>query len=278
MPQEELLNKKTIYTLGAASALCWGAASIFNNIFQNSPPFSPTLLVLILAMAVSIGAAKGQKKWREYSFYLTVLFNTILITISALGIHGLNQSVDSGKTEKKDSVNTSSLIPFIDRYPWLPPAKLVEEIAVKEEKIENITLQNEILDTHVAILNKNISTLQKEQVDTKKQNDRINQAIEQQKIGYDALARNDFKTAMLSFKKAEELYPALQNNFEIYTYLKKNEKNFQTNPDELKKTVNTKYPKVTIKPDITKEKTDTKEDIKTDNIRKEEMKKEIRPK
>ena len=281
MPQEDFLNKKTLYTLTGASVACWGAVGIFNDIFHNSPPCSPTLLVLVIALVTSFGAAfSDSKKKKDFSLYLAALFNTILITTSALGIHGYNQSVDSSKLERKDSVKTSSLIPFIDKYPWLPPSKLVNEIVVKDEKLDSIKIQNDILDTHVVVLLSYVSTSRNDKVVKKlNDNDPLNKALEQEKQGFDALNRNDFKTAMLNFKKAEEFYPTLHNNYEIYTYLKKNEKNFESSGDILKKTIDTKYGwKSPVKLDSVKVNTDIKSDTKTVKKKKEELKMENNPK
>jgi hypothetical protein len=285
MAQEDLLNKKTLYTLTGASVACWGAVGIFNDIFHNSPPFSPTLLVLVIALVTSIGAGlSDSKKKKDFSLYLAVLFNTIMITTSALGIHGINQSGDSGKSDKETlltKLTKSSIIPFIDKYPWLPPAKLVNEIVVKEEKIDSLKTQNVVLDDHVVVLKNYVSTSRQEKPVNKMMDVRSprDKALEQEKQGYDAVARNDFKTAMQNFKNAEELYPMLDNNFEIYSYLKKNEKNFETNADELKKNINTKYTqKAPVKLDSEKDKTGIKVDKKTDIKKKEEPKLENKPK
>lgn len=92
MPEQDLLNKKTIYSLTTASAICYAAVGIFNDIYNNTPPFKPVVLVLALAMLVSIGAALKIKAKKDINLFLAVLMNTILITTSALGFHGYKQS------------------------------------------------------------------------------------------------------------------------------------------------------------------------------------------
>ncbi len=250
MPQQELLNKKSVYTLTSTSAVCYGSVALFNDLYDNAPPFSPILLVLVIALVVSFGAVLfNSRSKKDFTLYITALFNTILITTSALGLHGGKQNVTDNVQEKKDTVIKSSFLSSFDKYPWLPPLTLVKDIADKEDTIKakehTIEAKEDALRLERAyykVLSQNDSNRTKNLKyfrDSVESNPSLLKKHKEDaeilyKRAYEHLEKNNFREAMDNFRKTEKAYPTYGNAFEIFNYLRKNQDKFKTQPDELK--------------------------------------------
>ena len=138
-PSSDFYTAKSLYTLAGGAAATWIITNFYSKIFPYEPVPS-ILIALIIAQTISIvGYVTLSKVKKNASGYFIAVINGFLIASSALGFNTANSSVDETAGDKKTGTQQGSLITFMDKTSWLPPARLVQEVRQKSDSLHVIT-------------------------------------------------------------------------------------------------------------------------------------------
>jgi hypothetical protein len=249
MEDKDYLSAKTIFSLSGSSAAC---VMLVGLLEKANLHINQVVVVMIFATIISFIALFSDKKKRKTAkIYLVAFINAMLITSTSLGVNTANNYFPDKEDAKTEEVKKSSLIPFLGNEIWLPPAKLKDEIKIKSDSLSEAKIDFDIIASKDTNQTKLIAELKTSSNTDLVFSSRLKEAKELEKKAYDDFYKGDFKSSMIKFKRVDEIYPTYHSAFEIYSYLKKNENNFESKKDEIKKTVDNKWkdpnPKDSIK-------------------------------
>lgn len=250
MEDKDYLSSKTIFSLSGSSAAC---VMLVGLLEKANLHFNQVLVVMLFALIISVVALFTDKnKKRTAKIYLVAFINAMLITSTSLGVNTANNYFPNNDVEKKEEIHNASLIPLLGNEIWLPPAKLQNEIKIKNDSLVDVRIDLNLVSNKDSNQTKFIAVL-KDSIKKKPEvlSQRLNLAKDLEKKAFDDLNKGDYKSSMTKFKAIDSIYPTYRSAFEIYSYLKKNEKNFESKKDEIHKTINSKWknpnPKDTLK-------------------------------
>lgn len=233
MNGQHFITEKTIFSITGISLACWIIANVIHIIFPHLTTDYAALIVLILALLMSFAAIfESKKRKKTFKLYLAALINSLLITLTSIGVNNVNSYAGSDNGQKKsEGVNKSSLIPFFDDDIWLPPAKLVNEIKQKTDSIDKVNDYVTVLTDKDNSQNRYIVSLKNRPV-LRSITDSLSRVSDSfLKKGNEAQNKNNINEALENYKKAYDTDPGNNAAFEKYKNLKLN-KNF---PEKIKK-------------------------------------------
>ncbi|CAN5732383.1 hypothetical protein BH10BAC3_BH10BAC3_39190 [soil metagenome] len=159
----ELINEKTFYTLGGASAAvlltCWAINYVAVDVsWLNYKTYRLLGIILSELFAIIIML---QKKDRKSIQWLFAFLNGLLIFVNASGLNAMTSSyifnpADTSKTKttffrpapaKNNAYRQAGIFPLPRMISWWPDEKLMEQNQVLETKIQQLDSTNIALKT-----------------------------------------------------------------------------------------------------------------------------------
>lgn len=203
----ELINEKTFYTLGGASAgvwlTCWAINYVAVDVsWLNYKTYR--LIAILLSEGLAIYIMYKTKK-KESMKWLFAFLNGLLIFVNASGLNTMTASYifnpsdtttakaagDAYRQFQNNSVMKAAIFPFPRMVSWWPDEELVEEYEVTKRENRTLTAENHELKAVVAagdegskvLLSKNdslllvINSIQSTIDDKQKQIDQLTETI-----------------------------------------------------------------------------------------------------